>query len=128
MRRHQSVGHDRDAGAISAAIANAERAGVSGDVEFSQGAISTTSPDDGTGWIVTNPPYGARIGEKPALRDLYAVLGLVVRERRPAWRFAMLSADRMLEAQLGLRLEEVLRTTNGGLPVRVVTCSSPASP
>lgn len=122
------VGHDRDAGAIVAAVANAERAGVSGDVEFAQGAISTTSPDDGTGWVVTNPPYGARIGEKTALRDLYAVLGRVVRERRPGWRFAMLSADRMLEGQLGMRLEEVLRTTNGGLPVRVVTCPSSSPP
>ena len=114
------TGHDRDVGAIAASQANAERAGVGADVKFAQGAISTTVSDDGRGWIVTNPPYGARIGEKTALRDLYAVLGRVMRERRPGWRFVMLSADRMLEGQMGMKLEEVLRTTNGGLPVRGV--------
>jgi 23S rRNA G2445 N2-methylase RlmL len=71
--------------------------------------------------VVTNPPYGARIGERTALRDLYAVLGRIMRERRPDWGLAMLSMDRMLEGQLGMKMDEVLRTTNGGLPVRIVT-------
>lgn len=116
----QIVGRDRDAGAIEASIANAERAGVGTDIAFSRDTISALEPDGGAGWVVTNPPYGARIGERTGLRDLYAVLGRVIRERRPRWRLAMLSADRMLEAQLGLMLEEVLRTTNGGIPIRIV--------
>jgi hypothetical protein len=33
---------------------------------------------------------------------------------------ALLSADRELDAQLRLDLEEVFRTTNGGIPVRLV--------
>jgi putative N6-adenine-specific DNA methylase len=114
------VGCDRDAGAIEASIANAARAGVGVDVEFRQATISALEPDSGAGWVVTNPPYGARIGERTALRDLYAVLGRTMRERRPNWRLAMLSADRMLEAQAKLKLEEVLRTTNGGIPVKIV--------
>jgi putative N6-adenine-specific DNA methylase len=114
------AGRDRDAGAIEAASANAERAGVAADVEVDQATISALEADSSAGWIVTNPPYGARIGERTALRDLYAVLGRTVRERRPNWHLAMLSADRMLEGQMGLKLEEVLRTTNGGIPIRIV--------
>ncbi|HEY8063052.1 MAG TPA: hypothetical protein VID74_09650 [Gemmatimonadales bacterium] len=114
-------GRDRDAGAIEAAQANAERAGVAADVDFDQATISALEADSGTGWVVTNPPYGARIGERTALRDLYAVLGRIMRERRPDWGLAMLSMDRMLEGQLGMKMDEVLRTTNGGLPVRIVT-------
>ena len=121
------AGRDRDAGAIAASIANAERAGVAGDITFTQAALSTLEPDAGTGWIVTNPPYGARIGERNALRDLYAMLGRLLRERRPKWNLAMLSADRMLEGQLGIEMTEVLRTTNGGIPVRVVV-TPPLSP
>lgn len=117
-------GGDRDAGAIAAANANAVRAGVSADVEFGQGTMSRLAPDDGAGWVITNPPYGTRIGERTALRDLYASLGNLMRDRRPGWRLAMISADRMLEGQVGLPLEEMLRTTNGGLPVRVVTADS----
>jgi putative N6-adenine-specific DNA methylase len=115
------VGRDRDVGAIEAARANAERAGVAADVEFDQATISALETDSGAGWVVTNPPYGARIGERTALRDLYAVLGRTMRERLPGWGLAMLSADRMLEGQLGMKMDEVLRTTNGGIPVRVVS-------
>jgi putative N6-adenine-specific DNA methylase len=124
MERKSNVsiaGSDRDAGAIAAAMANAERAGVAGDISFTQAALSALAADAGTGWIVTNPPYGERVGERNALRDLYATLGKMLRERRPQWNLAMLSADKMLEGQVGLELKEVLRTTNGGIPVRVVT-------
>lgn len=114
-------GHDRDAGAITAALSNAERAGVSGDVEFSRQSVSQLPADDREGWLVTNPPYGARIGERTALRDLYATLGRVLCEHRPTWHLTMLSADRMLEAQLRIPLHDTLRTTNGGIPVRVVS-------
>ncbi|MCA9603524.1 MAG: hypothetical protein KC417_15940, partial [Myxococcales bacterium] len=52
------VGADRDAGAIAAATGNGERAGVSGVIEWRRQAISELAPPEGTGWIVTNPPYG----------------------------------------------------------------------
>jgi putative N6-adenine-specific DNA methylase len=117
------TGYDRDAGAISAALSNAERAGVAADVGFSRQSLSQLPVDDGEGWVVTNPPYGARIGERTALRDLYATLGRVLHDRRPGWHLTMLSADRMLEAQLRMSLHDTLRTTNGGIPVRVVSSS-----
>ncbi|HEY4320452.1 MAG TPA: hypothetical protein VGM77_04660 [Gemmatimonadales bacterium] len=120
---HASIavaGQDRDAGAIAASVANAERAGVGADVAFTQAAISHTTLDEGAGWIVTNPPYGARVGEKGRLRDLYATLGAVMRERRPHWRLAMIGADRVLEGQLGIAMEDVAKTENGGIAVRVV--------
>ncbi|MEO5826273.1 MAG: class I SAM-dependent RNA methyltransferase [Gemmatimonadales bacterium] len=116
---------DRDHGAITAAQSNAERAGVAGDITFSRATISEMEPDGRGGCIVTNPPYGARIGDRTALRDLYATIGRVFQERRPAWQLTMLTADRMLEGQLRLPLREVLRTTNGGIPVHVVTAEPP---
>jgi putative N6-adenine-specific DNA methylase len=114
------TGRDRDAGAIAASRANAERAGVAANIAFEQAPLSSLAPDGGAGWIMTNPPYGERIGEVGALRDLYAAFGRLLRERRPGWSLAFLGADRALEGQLQLALEEVLRTTNGGIPVRVL--------
>lgn len=113
-------GFDRDHGAISAARSNAERAGVADLVTLSRATISHLPPESGTGWIVTNPPYGARVGDRRSLRDLYATFGRVMRERRPQWSVTMLSADRMLEGQVGAPMEELARTENGGIPVRVV--------
>jgi putative N6-adenine-specific DNA methylase len=113
-------GSDRDAGAIQAAISNAERAGVLGDVELTERAVSGIQPPAVPGWMVLNPPYGVRIGERDRLRNLYAQLGNVLRARCPGWRFALLSADPTLERQLRLRAEPILRTSNGGIEVRLV--------
>jgi len=114
------MGSDRDAGAIHAAVSNADRAGVLGDVQFSERPISAIQPSATPGFIVSNPPYGVRVGERDRLRNLYAQLGNVLRVKCRGWRFALLSADPQLERQLRFRLEPILRTSNGGIDVRVV--------
>jgi putative N6-adenine-specific DNA methylase len=121
----QIVGADRDAGAIAAARANAERAGVADDVVFVQQSISALPPAQGPGLVVVNPPYGVRVGDAGALKNLYAQLGNVMREQRSGWTLGLLSADRALERQTRLPLEEQFRTRNGGIPVRLVTAPTP---
>src|SRR4051812_39766155 len=51
------AGSDRDAGAVEAARANAERAGVAGDVGFAVRPVSAMEPPPGTGLLICNPPY-----------------------------------------------------------------------
>ena len=113
-------GSDRDAGAIAAATANAERAGVAGEVELEVAPVSAARPAGDRGWLVTNPPYGVRVGDAERVRDLYAALGRLARERLPGGTVALVSADRALEAQLRIPLAETITTRNGGIPVRVV--------
>jgi putative N6-adenine-specific DNA methylase len=115
------LGSDRDAGAIEAAIANAERAGVTADIELSRRAISAIAPPPVPGWVVTNPPYGARVGERDRLRNLYSQLGNVLRAKCAGWTLALLSADAHLDSRLGVPLETSLRTRNGGIPVHLAT-------
>ncbi len=122
------LGSDRDAGAIAAAAENAARAGVVGDVTLRRCALSAMAPPAETGWLVTNPPYGVRVGERLRLRDLYAQLGNVVRKRCVGWSLAMLSADPMLERQTGLDFESRFQARNGGLPVRLVSAVVGTSP
>jgi len=119
-------GSDRDAGAIAAAISNADRAGVSNDVELSERPISAIEPGTALGWVISNPPYGVRVGESDRLRNLYAQLGNVLRAKCPGWRFALLSADPALERQMRLRADPILRTSNGGINVRVIAGEVPA--
>lgn len=113
-------GSDRDAGAIEAAHANAERAGVAADLELDVRPLSAITPPPDPGWLVSNPPYGLRVGESDGLRNLYSALGSVAKRELPGWTLALLSADRRLEAQVGIRFTEAIRTRNGGIPVRVV--------
>lgn len=114
------IASDRDAGAIEAAIANAERAGVEGDITFSVRAVSHLMPPAGLhrpGAVVTNPPYGVRVSGSGELRNLYARTGAVLRESFAGWRVAVVSADPRLTGQLGLTLRDAVKTSNGGIPV-----------
>jgi putative N6-adenine-specific DNA methylase len=117
----QIDGSDRDDGAVAAAIANAERAGVASDITFSKRSISALPAAGGPGLVAINPPYGVRVGEPDRLRDLYAQLGNVLRAKRPEWTLALLSADKNLERQVNLSLREQFKTRNGGIPIHLVT-------
>lgn len=121
------LGSDRDAGAIEAARANAARAGVAADVEFEQRPVSAIQPPPGPGLLIANPPYGVRVGESDALRSLYAAVGKTARAKAPGWTLALLSADRKLEGQVGLPFAERFRTSNGGIPVRLVSAEVPTA-
>ncbi len=112
-------GSDRDPGAIDAARANAERAGVSEDLALAVHAVSAISPPAGPGLVAANPPYGVRVGDRHEVRNLYAQLGHVLRRHCGGWRLALLSPDAKLTSQLGFAMRPVLSTSNGGIPVRV---------
>ena len=119
-------GSDRDAGAIESARDNAARAEVASDVVFGVHAISAMPlPESERGWIVSNPPYGVRVGDSARVRDLWAQLGNVLRRRAPGWRVTLLSPDAALERQLQIPTHVVARTTNGGIPVRIVVGTVP---
>jgi putative N6-adenine-specific DNA methylase len=118
------MGSDRDAGAIEASLRNAERAGVAADIQFSTGSVSSSLASladtaEAAGWILTNPPYGVRVGESADLRDLYATLGAAVKER-PNWRLGVLIADDDLANQLRARIRARFASSNGGIPVKFV--------
>jgi len=121
------AGSDRDAGAIDAARANADAAGVALDVAFECRSISDFEPPAGRGWIVGNPPYGVRLRGGGDLRDLYARMGDVLRRRCPGWRVALLASDPRLIRASGLALEASASWRNGGLRVGVYTGALPGA-
>ena len=113
---------DRDAGAIESAMANAERAGVGSDIRFEVAPLSAAAAFrevPAPALLLTNPPYGVRVGEVAGLRDLYAALGALVRGRA-GWRAAWLDASPQLAAATGLETRPVLETSNGGIPVTLL--------
>jgi putative N6-adenine-specific DNA methylase len=114
------IASDRDAGAIQAAQANAERAGVADCIEFSRKAISAIDPPPGPGRVVTNPPYGVRLKKTNDLRNLYAQLGKVLRTRCPGWRVTILCDRVQLIRSTGLEFDRGIFVMNGGLKVRLL--------
>jgi putative N6-adenine-specific DNA methylase len=116
---------DRDAGAIRALEENAEAAGVAHAIEV------TTTPFGqarlpATGLLLTNPPYGARLGDRRRLRSLYRAFG--ERVGATALRIAFFEADRVLALETGLPLHDAFATRNGGLKVRLALADPPSEP
>lgn len=114
------LGSDLREGAIEASTSNASRAGVSQDISFSQKSFSEVIPPEETGWLLTNPPYGVRIGDRENIQKLYRELGAWLRQRLVRWKVALLSSDTRFDSQLGLRTKELFRTSNGGIPIRLL--------
>lgn len=113
------IASDRDAGAIETAQGNAKRAGVADGIEFSRRPISAIEPPPGSGWVVTNPPYGVRVSRNSDLRNLYAQFGKVLRGKCPSWHVALLCNSPQLLHSTGLKFSDTLSFRNGGLRVKL---------
>ena len=118
------VAADRDAGAVEAARANAERAGVADRIQFVNAPISALEnpePDGGPGHLITNPPWGGRVSAGDDLRNLYATLGRVGNEHLAGWGLGILVADRDLARQVRPGLTESLQLELGGRQAWLLT-------
>ncbi len=115
---------DRDEGGVTATRENAKRAGVAGDMDVSRKSMTEAIADAGSspggGLLVTNPPYGKRVGEGADPRDLYASLGKAARERLPGWDIVLVSNEARLISQLKLPVELLFSASNGGIPVQAM--------
>lgn len=117
------VASDRDAGAVASAGRNAARAGVAEDLELHEAPLSTCPGFElatEQGAVVTNPPFGRRVGDATRLGPLFQSLGGRVRSLPAGWRVAVLAADRRLALRTGLPLRTALLTNHGGLRVRAL--------
>ena len=120
---------DRFRPPIDAALANAKAAGVDRDITFELGDARAVTPGDGpSGAMVTNPPYGERMGttdgEDPKvarlkLEGLYRGLSDSFR-RFHGWRLVLLCGNPELARALPLRPVVSHRLFNGPLEVRLL--------
>lgn len=113
---------DRDAGAVAAARANAERAGVGGAISFSESALGAAelSGMAGPGLWLSNPPFGTRV-RGGGLRSLYQSIGHRFRELPVGWRLGLLVDDPKLAHGTGLDLKSRVLLDHGGKKVRLYT-------
>ena len=112
------AGSDRDPGAVRAALANSRRAGVAKVVKFADADIRDLPPAVGT-HLVTNPPYGVRVGAGMDMAPLYGAMGRLA--TAPGTSLTFLSPDHALTQATRLSCRTAWRTTNGGIPIECMT-------
>ena len=108
-------GFDIDPACIEIARANAERAGVSDLIIFEVEDVRRfKSPiPDARGTIVTNPPYGERMGEKTETEALFKAMGKSFCENVPKWQIYVLNCNEEFERFFGRRADKVRKLYNG---------------
>ncbi len=109
---------DRDAGAVAATLANAERAGVAADLTAQELPLGSSklakALPEGPGAVVTNPPWGRRVSKRSSLRPFYQSLGRHLAALGPAWSIGVVVGDPAMARHLGVAVERALVTDAGG--------------
>ncbi|WP_113873768.1 bifunctional 23S rRNA (guanine(2069)-N(7))-methyltransferase RlmK/23S rRNA (guanine(2445)-N(2))-methyltransferase RlmL [Marinomonas aquiplantarum] len=114
-------GTDREQKAIAAARENIKRAGLTGLIEVSMSPFQEHEfivDEAQPGLVITNPPYGERLGDEMALIALYRQLGEWVVKHAHGWQFMMLTSNDHLARQIPVRPEKSTRVINGGIECR----------
>jgi 23S rRNA (guanine2445-N2)-methyltransferase / 23S rRNA (guanine2069-N7)-methyltransferase len=115
------LGSDLDPDAVRMTIANAGHAGVGDWLHVEKRAVGEIAPPKGdAGLIVTNPPYGERIGAESGLPALYAELGAMLRDRFRGWQAAILTGNPPLARNLGIYAKRTHRFFNGTIECRLL--------
>ena len=124
-----AIGFDAQARAVEDARRNLEAGGLSHRVHVERRTLENLVPPRGprscAGLLVVNPPYGHRLGDKAGARELYELLGRVLRARFSGWRAAVLTLDKGLGFAVGLRAAKVHRLYNGALKVFLLSFEVP---
>ena len=112
-------GSDRSSDVLKAARANLMRAGLEKVVRLKQANVLDISAPAEEGVIVTNPPYGVRLGEQQQLAEFYPKLGDVLKKQFSGWRACLLSADMRLPKLIRLAASKRTPLFNGALECRL---------
>lgn len=115
----QIYGSDLYGEVLKAARANLAAAGLDGAIHLKQANALEISPPAPEGIIVTNPPYGVRVGEQQELKAFYPRLGDALKQRFAGWRAYIFSADMDLPRLIGLKASKRTPLYNGALECRL---------
>ncbi|MCJ7838523.1 MAG: class I SAM-dependent RNA methyltransferase, partial [Burkholderiales bacterium] len=72
-----------------------------------------------TGVLVTNPPYGERMGEQQELAEFYPRFGDALKQKFAGWNCYILSADMNLPKLIKLKVSRRTPLYNGALECRL---------
>jgi 23S rRNA (guanine2445-N2)-methyltransferase / 23S rRNA (guanine2069-N7)-methyltransferase len=115
------LGSDVDPDAVRMSIENAAHAGVADWIHAEKRALGEVArPSSDLGLVVTNPPYGERIGAESGLSELYSELGRTLRQQFKGWHAAVLTGNPPLARNLGVYAKRTHRFYNGTIECRLL--------
>ena len=105
-------GYDFDPEMVEIARINARKAGVENMIHFQARDIADLSHRKKYGFIITNPPYGERIGDKDILPKLYKTIGERYKSL-DAWSMYLITGYEQAEKFIGKKADKNRKIYNG---------------
>lgn len=116
-------GSDVDSRAVRAARQNLEAAGLSNVVQVQQLDVlespAPALPEGTAGILLSNPPYGERIGEQEELAELYPLLAASLKKHFAGWNAFFLTSDLRMPKLMRLQPSRKTPLFNGPLECRL---------
>lgn len=106
------VGSDNSAEALELARHHLRAAGLSRSVTLLERPVTAVAAAGKYGYLVTNPPYGERLGERPAVEGLYRELGALGKRLRD-WSVFVITAHQGFERLYGRPADKKRKLYNG---------------
>ncbi|MEO5677354.1 MAG: class I SAM-dependent RNA methyltransferase, partial [Usitatibacter sp.] len=112
-------GSDLYGRSLGHAVLNLREAGLEEAVKLKQVNLLELSAPAATGMLVTNPPYGVRLGEKEKLAQFYPELGNALKQKFDGWTAFIFSGDPELPKLIRLKPARKTVLYNGALECRL---------
>jgi putative N6-adenine-specific DNA methylase len=119
VERLPIFGSDLHGRSVEQARMNLREAGLEAAVTLKQVNLLELSAPAARGMLVTNPPYGVRLGEKERLAQFYPQLGDALKQRFAGWTAYILSGDPDLAKLIRLHPSRKTVLFNGALECRL---------
>ncbi|HSW12423.1 MAG TPA: bifunctional 23S rRNA (guanine(2069)-N(7))-methyltransferase RlmK/23S rRNA (guanine(2445)-N(2))-methyltransferase RlmL [Solimonas sp.] len=115
------AGSDIDLGALKSARMNGAQAGLTGKIDWTQrDALEARPIGTQPGLVITNPPYGERLGAEGEIIKLYSLFGMSLKQHFPGWKAGVFTSRADLGPRLGLRAGRMYSLYNGALQAKLL--------
>ncbi|NMA87302.1 MAG: class I SAM-dependent RNA methyltransferase [Tissierellia bacterium] len=121
------IGSDIDKEAIKAAKENAENIGLEEDIKFIVKDIRDLKINDQYGVIISNPPYGERLGNKKEIEELYIDMGKIFK-KLDTYSIYILTSNEDFEKLYGKEASRRRKLYNGRIKVDYYQYYGPRPP
>ncbi len=114
-------GYDGNSRILDVTVANIESAGLDEHIRIAHKPLDQfgkATADNGL--LITNPPYGDRMGEEEQLVPLYQKLGTVLQKNFVQWRAAVYTGNLDLARELDLSPTKQYSLFNGSIPCKLL--------
>lgn len=121
------MGCDTDKRSILRARDNAANIGLEDDISFFMKDMRDVDINEEYGVVISNPPYGERMGDIEEVHQLYKDLGEKLREHE-TWSTYIITSEEQFEANFGKKADKKRKLYNGRIKVDYYQFFGPRPP